>query len=1182
MKKTKASRKRRIGDSVRGNMNKTSDGVTEKENAGLTPGLESSNGWSEPSQGAAKAYLRERELELERAVQRYTDLYDFAPMGFVSLDHSGRILEANLTASRLLGFPRSMLIGRPFAIFVKRADTTLFLHHLLRCRSSDTKIETELRLKDLNRQSIYVQLCSTPVAGSVFDSAVIYQTAILDLTERKLAEEALREKEAELELIVTHTPFMLTRCTRDLHYRYVSRAFAKMIGLVPEKVAGRSIVEIIGKKAFETIRPYVERVLSGETVSYEAVVPFKGVGPHFLSVTYVPDKNECGEIVGWIASMADISERKHAEERFRLAIQASPSGMIMADEQGRMTLINAQAERLFGYTQEEVLGKPFEMLIPERFRYGDPDYRGQFAAGPSAQTLGDERNFFALRKDGTEVPIEIRLNPIKIGTQTFTLSSIVDITERKRAEQHLRIRDAVSRALAESNSTKEAAPRIIEAICEVANWDAGAIWDVKHPGSRLFCVGFWRRASVKMPAFEAATRWTTFPAQSGLPGRVWTSAKAIWVPDVTRDDNFPRAKMAKKNGLHAGICFPIKVENQVLGVVECFSREVRDVNHEMLDLLALIGAQVGQFLKRKKAEDALNEATRQQIALYEFSQACQIVRNFDDIYKAALTAITKALACDRASILLYDRQQVMRFVAWRGLSAGYRKAAEGHSPWKPETKNPQPVCIPDVFLWDISKPLKQAIRREGIRAAAFIPLVSDGNLIGKFMAYHGRPHTFNHSELELATAIGHHLAQVIEHQRDEAALRESEERMRATVEQATAGMCRCDTKGRIVFTNRTLCAMLGYSRSELVGKTIAELTHPDDMQENVLLFERMIRHGTPFEMEKRYMRKDGSVLWGHVSVSPVRDRTGKITSAVAVAVDVTARKQAEAGLQKLNEVLEQRVRQRTHELDRMNKHLQSEIQRRKGLEGEILSVSDREQQRLGQELHDGLCQHLTAVAFMTRSIALRLRDHRVVDAADIEKVAELVNQAAVDTRSLSRALHRVDVDAANLVVALQDLVDREIWRTPCRLEVKASFQIDDDAAAAHLYRIAREAVINANKHAQAREILVKLERDRQEMILRVIDDGIGLPKELKPQQGLGFHIMNYRAQLMGGRMEIDSPQTGGTRVSCYLPRHAPESSKGPNGDRSIRATAKNSPKPLVGDLNLRHLARRRAANVREH
>src|SRR5437660_3076449 len=230
-------------------------------------------------------------------------------------------------------------------------------------------------------------------------------------------------------------------------------------------------------------------------------------------------------------------------------------------------------------------------------------------------------------------------------------------------------------------------------------------------------------------------------------------------------------------------------------------------------------------------------------------------------------------------------------------------------------------------------------------------------------------------------------------------------------------------------------------------------------------------------------------------------------------------------------ILEAKVAQRTAELRAANKELEKEILRRRGLEGEILEISDREQQRLGQELHDGLCQHLTAVAFMARSVALRLRNHRVIDAADIEKIAELVNSAATDTRSLSHALHRADVDAASLVTALQDLVDREIWKIPCRLEVKPSFHVTDDATAAQLYRIAREAVINANKHAQAREIVIKLERSPQGMVMCVIDDGVGFPKEPELKHGLGFHIMKYRAQLIGGRLKIERPKKGGTCVS---------------------------------------------------
>ena len=247
---------------------------------------------------------------------------------------------------------------------------------------------------------------------------------------------------------------------------------------------------------------------------------------------------------------------------------------------------------------------------------------------------------------------------------------------------------------------------------------------------------------------------------------------------------------------------------------------------------------------------------------------------------------------------------------------------------------------------------------------------------------------------------------------------------------------------------------------------------------------------------------------------------------------------AEAALQKSKKRLEERVRDRTHELRAANKELEDEIARRKGLEGEILEISDREQQRLGQELHDGLCQHLTAVAFMARSTALRLKNHRVIEVSDIEKIAQLVNEAATDTRDLSRALHRADIDSAGFITALQDLVEREIWKTPCRLEIKQPFHIDDDAVASHVYRITREAVINANKHAQAREIVVALARSGKGTVLSVTDNGIGLPSTVSSPRGLGFHIMNYRARAIGGRLEIECPKKGGTRVTCYLPNKA--------------------------------------------
>ena len=470
---------------------------------------------------------------------------------------------------------------------------------------------------------------------------------------------------------------------------------------------------------------------------------------------------------------------------------------------------------------------------------------------------------------------------------------------------------------------------------------------------------------------------------------------------------------------------------------------------------------------------------------------------------------------------------------------------EGHSLWKADARNPKPVCISDVDLADLRKELKRAIKSEGIRAASFIPMIAEGKLIGKFMTYYNESHSFSDSELALSLAVARQLTLGIEHKRAEEALRESEERLRAIVNQSNAGIASCDLTGRFLFANAKFCEMLGYTNAELTARSLFRITHPEDVDLAKCRFREMVQTGQPLDMDKRYIRKDGSIMWVNVCDTPVLD-AGRPVSTVAVAIDITERKKAEDALRKSKDLLEERVRDRTRELRAANKELHDEIMRRKGLEGEILEISDREQQRLGQEIHDGLCQHLTAVAFMARSVATRLKNHRVIEVGDLEKIAQLVNDAATDTRNLSRALHRIDVDSAGFVTAMQDLVDREIWRIHCRLEISPSFYIEDDMVAGELYRIAREAVINANKHSEAREIVIKLERAAKEMVLRVTDDGVGFPKDSKTRRGLGAHIMGYRTRLIGGRLEIVSPKGRGTCVSCYFPHKAVESKQRKN------------------------------------
>jgi PAS domain S-box-containing protein len=184
--------------------------------------------------------------------------------------------------------------------------------------------------------------------------------------------------------------------------------------------------------------------------------------------------------------------------------------------------------------------------------------------------------------------------------------------------------------------------------------------------------------------------------------------------------------------------------------------------------------------ERKRVEAALARRLEEQAALHQITDRLHRAESLGDVYDSALDAILRALPCQRASILLFDEAGGMRFVAWRGLSDEYRRAVDGHSPWTPDAKDPQPICIDDVESADLPEPLRATIRAEGIRALAFIPLVTGGKLVGKFMSYYDASHVFTDAEVDLAVAIGRQLGFGVERIRAEQARRIAEEELRAS------------------------------------------------------------------------------------------------------------------------------------------------------------------------------------------------------------------------------------------------------------------------------------------------------------------------------------------------------------------------------------------------------------------
>ena len=163
-----------------------------------------------------------------------------------------------------------------------------------------------------------------------------------------------------------------------------------------------------------------------------------------------------------------------------------------------------------------------------------------------------------------------------------------------------------ARALVEATTFDEAAPKILEAICDSLGWEHGALWTIDREANVLQCAEIWSAPTVSLPAFNAASRAARFPCGIGLPGRVWATAKPAWIPDVVHDANFPRAPVAAREGLHAAFGFPILLRGEVLGVMEFFSGEVRTPDEELLSMLASVGNQIGLFVDRKRAQEELD------------------------------------------------------------------------------------------------------------------------------------------------------------------------------------------------------------------------------------------------------------------------------------------------------------------------------------------------------------------------------------------------------------------------------------------------------------------------------------------------------------------------------------------------------------------------------------------------
>jgi len=357
--------------------------------------------------------------------------------------------------------------------------------------------------------------------------------------------------------------------------------------------------------------------------------------------------------------------------------------------------------------------------------------------------------------------------------------------------------------------------------------------------------------------------------------------------------------------------------------------------------------------------------------------------------------------------------------------------------------------------------------------------------------------------------------------RSNALLRESEERFRLLVEGvADYAIVMLDSTGRVVSWNPGASRIFGFSHGEAVGQNASAFYPAEDATRGKptadLLDAAQVGRR---EDEGWRVRHDSSRFWANVITTALRDEAGKLRGFAQITRDV------------------------------------SEL---RSLEKEVLEISEREQMRIGHDLHDGVGQELTGVALLTQNLRQRLAQQGLAEEAQAARIASLINRTLDQTRKLARGFSPVEVGPQGLETALRDLaskVQTTMQRT-CGVSCRGPLNLADDAASLHLFRIAQEAVNNAVRHSKAGQIRIELDTIGQTTMLAVHDDGIGMPAAGPRGKGMGISVMQYRARMIGGSLEIRSSPSG-TSVICSCPNLASHDS--PTSRRQQEAASILSP-----------------------
>jgi PAS domain S-box-containing protein len=516
-------------------------------------------------------------------------------------------------------------------------------------------------------------------------------------------------------------------------------------------------------------------------------------------------------------------------------------------------------------------------------------------------------------------------------------------------------------------------------------------------------------------------------------------------------------------------------------------------------------------------------------ACLSLTRAISRATSVEDIYAAALDALAQALTVARAAVLLFDADGVMRFKAWHGLSQTYRDAVEEHTPWNPDTPDPQPIVVSDVNKDRTLDGLRPAILAEGIAAMAFIPLVSMGRVIGKFMLYYEAPHVFREDERQLAEMISAQVAFALERTRAEASARRSEEHLRFALDAAAMGTWSLNVANQVVTWSGLFERIHGYEPGTLDSsfESYATTIHAGDRDRVLASIRWAIEAGKPYDIEYRVVGADGAVRWVE-SKGRVEYDDGRPARVIGVCMAVTRRKEAEFA--RLADA---------HEANQ--------------LKDEFLAT-------LSHELRTPLNAILGWIEMLERDDLSAERVHHALDV--VKRNARLQAQLIEDILDVSRIISgKLEVETQTLSIgALVESTLTGLLPSASLKGIEVTRSIPEDLPPIdgdpkRLQQVFSNVITNAIKFTPDRgAVHVECAVSDDRLVIDVRDSGVGIPPELMPHifdrfrqgdsrstrrhggLGLGLAIARHLVELHGGDIFAHSQGAGqGTTFRIRLP-----------------------------------------------